>query len=662
MAQVDFFWARREITVVRACTCVHLLVAVLCLLAPPLMGQQGAALKSCPSATALKLDVVVGYVTSKVPDARIADLVSVCHVNFTLDATAIERLSNAGASRTVFDALDHDTISRLTLSQAQAEVTALENRKQSNEVPINGERDTALASSDADYSIQRRKIAEDSFRTTAQKTTDLAALDRSHDDYRSRTTARYASDLGRKNELLERRIALLKQSLYPLGGSPPKYLDYVADDSRLSAMVGGEEYWFNVPPSRAKSLVEQWANVKVLRRYDDQGSRERFLAAALNVEPIAGRPRVIIEAEAKDKEIQTLLSSARQYVSSERYEEAKATFGKVLLLDPSNPEAKNGVDSSLAGIEKSQNDSATRAAEAARSAQLRDELRRNPKDVKGAWFDATSNLLWTDRDNGYDITWADAATYCQGITAGGMRGWRLGSLNELQRLGEGPIKTASPSLKDALSSRTAKVWTYHIKGSITLTRPYSWASLPNQAVKFTEENIAKDNAQGRALCVVDLGSVAVGGRSATPVTARENAVSASDEHTLRLTPASPWAERNATIVAPPNGTQAYNLYQIDAREFQSGGVIQVDIDIPSNSGTDGSFDLYPGGAIIPRTGRPVGTLVGRYDVRKGTSTHFQYRFLSGDAFSLGLEGNWFSPRGATGIVHFKVTVSGGRNR
>lgn len=146
-----------------------------------------------------------------------------------------------------------------------------------------------------------------------------------------------------------------------------------------------------------------------------------------------------------------------------------------------------------------------------------------------------------------------------------------------------------------------------------------------------------------------------------PATAAlENSVPAatapSDEHTLILTPASPLAERAATIVAPPNGFQKFNVYYIDTTAFPNGGTLDIEITIAANSRTDGSFNLFPPNFPIPTRGRPDGALEGRYDVRRGTSARFAYRFRSGQVFALGLEGNWFSPAGSAGSVTFRASV------
>ncbi|MDP8983012.1 MAG: hypothetical protein M3O35_20745 [Acidobacteriota bacterium] len=145
-------------------------------------------------------------------------------------------------------------------------------------------------------------------------------------------------------------------------------------------------------------------------------------------------------------------------------------------------------------------------------------------------------------------------------------------------------------------------------------------------------------------------------RPSAPENSAPTASTPADERTLRLTPDSPMEERTATIVAPGNGVQNFNIYYIYTKDFADGGVLDVEIQVSADSATDGSFNLFPPDVPIPSTGRPIGALAGRYDVRRGTTTHLQYRFRSGQVFVLGLEGNWFSPRGAKGTVHFRASV------
>jgi hypothetical protein len=138
----------------------------------------------------------------------------------------------------------------------------------------------------------------------------------------------------------------------------------------------------------------------------------------------------------------------------------------------------------------------------------------------------------------------------------------------------------------------------------------------------------------------------------------QSAADYADDHTVILTPAAPTGERKTVIVAPGAGSQEYNIYRLDTRQFTQGGVLDIDIAIAPNSATDGSFDLFPAGTPIPKTGRPAGTIAGRYDIRRGTTTRLEYAFQTGQVFAFGLEGNWGSPRGATGNATFRASVRG----
>lgn len=145
-------------------------------------------------------------------------------------------------------------------------------------------------------------------------------------------------------------------------------------------------------------------------------------------------------------------------------------------------------------------------------------------------------------------------------------------------------------------------------------------------------------------------------RSVIPPPAPTPAPSKFDERTLRLTRTNPSATRMATITAPGNGLQNHNIFHIDTRDFAEGGTLVIDIGISRSSATDGSFDLFPDNVPIPLQGDPTGTLIGSYNVPRGSSTRLEYRFGRGQVFALNLEGNWFSPKGATGPVQFRATV------
>lgn len=45
-------------------------------------------------------------------------------------------------------------------------------------------------------------------------------------------------------------------------------------------------------------------------------------------------------------------------------------------------------------------------------------------------LDTSTNLLWAARDNGFDIDWAKAKTYCENCRLGGYADWRMPTADE----------------------------------------------------------------------------------------------------------------------------------------------------------------------------------------------------------------------------------------
>ena len=129
-----------------------------------------------------------------------------------------------------------------------------------------------------------------------------------------------------------------------------------------------------------------------------------------------------------------------------------------------------------------------------------------------------------------------------------------------------------------------------------------------------------------------------------------------DPNTITLTPARSSDARTATITAPGHGLHNYTIFHIDAREFPQGHPLIIDVSIRPGSGTDGSFDLFSDGELTPTRDRPLREVAARDDVHKGSSSKLIYRFRTGQVFAFGLEGNWFSPKGATGEVEFQASV------
>ncbi len=52
----------------------------------------------------------------------------------------------------------------------------------------------------------------------------------------------------------------------------------------------------------------------------------------------------------------------------------------------------------------------------------------------GTVTDTQTRLMWADRDNGSNINWYQAKSYCEGYSGGGKSGWRMPTTDELRTL------------------------------------------------------------------------------------------------------------------------------------------------------------------------------------------------------------------------------------
>jgi serine/threonine protein kinase len=93
-------------------------------------------------------------------------------------------------------------------------------------------------------------------------------------------------------------------------------------------------------------------------------------------------------------------------------------------------------------------------------------------------------LMWTNKDNGKRLSWAESKDYCGTLRLGGYSDWRLPSVDELKRISEG---------KRAFDESVA---IYHLKKGIFLSDPSIWSSTEGTGFDFGTE----DDIGGHALC------------------------------------------------------------------------------------------------------------------------------------------------------------------
>lgn len=52
----------------------------------------------------------------------------------------------------------------------------------------------------------------------------------------------------------------------------------------------------------------------------------------------------------------------------------------------------------------------------------------------GTVTDTQTGLMWADKDNGSNINWSNAKSYCEGYSGGGKSGWRMPTIEDLRSL------------------------------------------------------------------------------------------------------------------------------------------------------------------------------------------------------------------------------------
>ena len=77
----------------------------------------------------------------------------------------------------------------------------------------------------------------------------------------------------------------------------------------------------------------------------------------------------------------------------------------------------------------------------------------------GTVLDTRTNLMWAAKDNGADINWQNAKSYCQNYSGGGHTDWRMPTQDELAGLYDGG------SYKNVITITKWFVWASKIRGS-----------------------------------------------------------------------------------------------------------------------------------------------------------------------------------------------------
>jgi hypothetical protein len=83
----------------------------------------------------------------------------------------------------------------------------------------------------------------------------------------------------------------------------------------------------------------------------------------------------------------------------------------------------------------------------------------------GTVLDTKTNLMWAAKDNGKDIKWADAKSYCENYRGGGYTDWRMPTMDELAGLYDA-----------AKNNKADSGHNVHLTELIRLTQTAPWSS------------------------------------------------------------------------------------------------------------------------------------------------------------------------------------------
>lgn len=180
---------------------------------------------------------------------------------------------------------------------------------------------------------------------------------------------------------------------------------------------------------------------------------------------------------------------------------------------------------------------------------------------------------------------------------------------------------------------------------LATTPAWSIPALDLSYAKATESGLRVFTAPGtytvNFTCTDGLGGV--GSSSAT--------ISVIEANPLTLT-------GSGTLKAPKAGGHDYKLVNINASAFTLGGTITITIPLGTGVST-GSYDLFAGSAVVPKSGTPTDSLANAYNVAPGTTTTLTYAFGPGTAnkFKLGLEGGSSSLAGSSNTYSYTIKVT-----
>ena len=94
----------------------------------------------------------------------------------------------------------------------------------------------------------------------------------------------------------------------------------------------------------------------------------------------------------------------------------------------------------------------------------------------GTVLDTRTNLMWAAKDNGSNVNWAQAKSYCENYSGGGYMDWRMPTQDELAGLYDGSVKGHNGWKLTTLITLTACCpWASEVRSSGTSAASVSFA-------------------------------------------------------------------------------------------------------------------------------------------------------------------------------------------
>ena len=123
--------------------------------------------------------------------------------------------------------------------------------------------------------------------------------------------------------------------------------------------------------------------------------------------------------------------------------------------------------------------------------------------ARTTWVDSSTGLRWTLHDNGSDISGDGAKNYCRSLNLGGIGGWRLPTITELEGIWRPFKESANSSLKGGiqLSEGGLQVWSATVCGDPDEAWSYDFGNSKYATNRYRECEEVRTQRYRRALCV-----------------------------------------------------------------------------------------------------------------------------------------------------------------